>query len=123
MSEIITFMFVPAKLQMNCASASGINIRRSEPGDRATPTPSVTEMLPEFRPRGMLPIPCQSFLRAFASIHRVYRITVGADDDSAWYADWLLNLSDFPDIVGGTRCSRRLEDRVFNCRRFQSLLK
>jgi hypothetical protein len=28
MSEIITFMFEPAKLQMNCASASGaINLR------------------------------------------------------------------------------------------------
>src|SRR6266480_846802 len=28
MSLIITFMFEPAKLQMNCASASGISIRR-----------------------------------------------------------------------------------------------
>jgi hypothetical protein len=28
MSVIMTFMFEPAKLQMNCASASGISIRR-----------------------------------------------------------------------------------------------
>ena len=28
MSLIITFMFEPAKLQMNCASASGISTRR-----------------------------------------------------------------------------------------------
>ena len=28
MSLIITFMFEPAKLQMNCASASGASIRR-----------------------------------------------------------------------------------------------
>jgi hypothetical protein len=27
---IITFMFDPAKLQMNCASAKGISIRRSD---------------------------------------------------------------------------------------------
>ena len=30
MSLIITFMFEPAKLQMNCASASGTRILRSE---------------------------------------------------------------------------------------------
>ena len=34
MSVIITFMFEPAKLQMNWASASGTNILRSEPGRR-----------------------------------------------------------------------------------------
>jgi len=34
--------------------------------------------------------------------HRVYRITDGADDDwASWYADWLLNLSEFPDLVDG----------------------
>jgi hypothetical protein len=33
--------------------------------------------------------------------HRVYRITDGADDDwASWYADWLLNLSEFPDLIG-----------------------
>ena len=42
MSLIITFMFEPAKLQMNCASASGTRIFRSEPDGRPTLTPSVT---------------------------------------------------------------------------------
>ncbi len=33
--------------------------------------------------------------------HRVYRITDGADDDwASWYADWLLNLSALPDLLG-----------------------
>ena len=31
MSVIITFMFEPAKLQMNCASASGKRILRNDP--------------------------------------------------------------------------------------------
>src|SRR4051794_24026435 len=35
MSLIITFMFEPAKLQMNCASASGARNLRAETGDRA----------------------------------------------------------------------------------------
>jgi hypothetical protein len=34
--------------------------------------------------------------------HRVYRITDGADEDwASWYADWLLDLSEFPDLIGG----------------------
>ena len=33
--------------------------------------------------------------------HRVYRITDGTDDDwASWYADWLLNLSELPDLLG-----------------------
>lgn len=33
--------------------------------------------------------------------HRVFRITEGADDDwASWYADWLLNLSELPDLLG-----------------------
>ena len=32
--------------------------------------------------------------------HRVYRITDGADDDwASWYADWLLRLSELPDLL------------------------
>jgi hypothetical protein len=32
--------------------------------------------------------------------HRVYRITEGADDDwASWYADWLLELSELPDLL------------------------
>jgi hypothetical protein len=33
--------------------------------------------------------------------HAVYRITDGADDDWAtWYSDWLVNLSELPEILG-----------------------
>jgi hypothetical protein len=33
--------------------------------------------------------------------HGVYRITDGVDDDwASWYADWLLNLSELPDLLG-----------------------
>jgi hypothetical protein len=33
--------------------------------------------------------------------HAVYRITDGADDDWAtWYSDWLINLSELPDVLG-----------------------
>ena len=33
--------------------------------------------------------------------HRVYRIVDGADDDwASWYADWLVRLSELPDLLG-----------------------
>jgi len=33
--------------------------------------------------------------------HRVFRITDGADDDwASWYADWLIKLSELPDLLG-----------------------
>lgn len=33
--------------------------------------------------------------------HRVFRIVDGADDDwASWYADWLLNLSELPQLLG-----------------------
>jgi len=33
--------------------------------------------------------------------HRVYRITEGVDADwASWYSDWLLNLSELPDLLG-----------------------
>lgn len=33
--------------------------------------------------------------------HRVYRIVDGADDDwASWYADWLINLSELPTLLG-----------------------
>ena len=33
--------------------------------------------------------------------HRVYRITEGVDDDwASWYADWLLDHSELPDLLG-----------------------
>jgi hypothetical protein len=35
--------------------------------------------------------------------HRVYRIVDGADDDwASWYADWLIRLSELPDLLGVT---------------------
>jgi hypothetical protein len=38
--------------------------------------------------------------------HVVYRITDGVDADwASWYADWLLNLSELPDLIG-TRAVR-----------------
>jgi hypothetical protein len=33
--------------------------------------------------------------------HVVYRITDGADDDwASWYANWLLDLSELPELLG-----------------------
>ena len=33
--------------------------------------------------------------------HRVFRIVDGADDDwASWYADWLVNLSELPGVLG-----------------------
>jgi hypothetical protein len=35
--------------------------------------------------------------------HRVYRITNGTDDDwASWYADWLLDHSELPQLLGVT---------------------
>ncbi|WP_433236334.1 hypothetical protein ACQPYK_26915 [Streptosporangium sp. CA-135522] len=35
--------------------------------------------------------------------HRVYRIVDGADDDwASWYADWLINLSELPNLLETT---------------------
>ena len=35
--------------------------------------------------------------------HRVYRITDGADDDwASWYADWLVRLSELPQLMNRT---------------------
>jgi hypothetical protein len=34
--------------------------------------------------------------------HRVYRIVDGDDPDwASWYADWLINLSELPALLGG----------------------
>ncbi len=35
--------------------------------------------------------------------HRVFRIVDGVDDDwASWYANWLVNLSELPDLLGKT---------------------
>jgi hypothetical protein len=43
-----------------------------------------------------------SLLREAAETHhRVFRIVDGADDDwASWYADWLVHLSELPDVLG-----------------------
>jgi hypothetical protein len=34
--------------------------------------------------------------------HQVYRITDGADDDwASWYSQWLVTLSELPELLGG----------------------
>jgi hypothetical protein len=45
MSLIITFMFEPAKLQMNWASASGSRILRSDPAGRPAVATSVMPLI------------------------------------------------------------------------------
>jgi hypothetical protein len=44
----------------------------------------------------------RALLREVAETHhQVYRITDGADDDWAtWYADWLVRLSELPELLG-----------------------
>jgi hypothetical protein len=40
-------------------------------------------------------------LEAAETHHRVHRIVDGADADwASWYADWLVNLSELPSLVG-----------------------
>jgi hypothetical protein len=52
-----------------------------------SPSPTITALLQE----------------AAETHHRVYRITDGTDDDwASWYADWLLRLSELPDVLGAT---------------------
>jgi hypothetical protein len=35
--------------------------------------------------------------------HQVFRITDGTDDDwASWYAQWLVTLSELPQVLGGT---------------------
>ena len=41
--------------------------------------------------------------------HAVYRITDGDDPDwASWYADWLLELSELPDLLGSRPVRSRL---------------
>ena len=40
--------------------------------------------------------------------HRVYRIVDGADDDwASWYAQWLIGLSELPDLLGASAGAQR----------------
>lgn len=41
--------------------------------------------------------------QAAATHHEVYRFVDGADDDwASWYAEWLINLSALPELLGTT---------------------
>jgi catechol 2,3-dioxygenase-like lactoylglutathione lyase family enzyme len=45
--------------------------------------------------------------------HRVYRITDGEDADwASWYADWLIRLSELPDLLGRTPVRSELVHRL-----------
>jgi hypothetical protein len=47
--------------------------------------------------------------------HRVYRITDGADEDwASWYADWLLALSELPQLLGTRPVRSHLVQRWFS---------
>jgi hypothetical protein len=38
--------------------------------------------------------------------HQVFRIVDGADDDwASWYPQWLIDLSDLPDLLGVRPCA------------------
>jgi hypothetical protein len=48
--------------------------------------------------------------------HRVYRITDGGDDDwASWYADWLLDLSELPDVLGTKPIRSHLVHALVQC--------
>jgi hypothetical protein len=50
--------------------------------------------------------------------HRVYRITDGSDDDwASWYAQWLLDLSELPDILGRRPIRSHLVHALVQCDR------
>ena len=48
--------------------------------------------------------------------HRVYRITDGVDDDWAtWYADWLMRLSELPDVLARRPVRSELTAQLVRC--------
>jgi hypothetical protein len=50
--------------------------------------------------------------------HRVYRITDGSDDDwASWYAQWLLDLSELPDVLGRRPPRSHLVHALVQCDR------
>jgi hypothetical protein len=50
--------------------------------------------------------------------HRVYRITDGTDEDWAlWYAEWLLELSELPDVLGRRPVLSHLVHALVQCDR------
>jgi hypothetical protein len=50
--------------------------------------------------------------------HRVYRITDGTDEDwASWYAEWLLELSELPDVLGRRPVRSHLVHALVQCDR------
>ena len=50
--------------------------------------------------------------------HRVYRITDGADDDwASWYADWLIDRSELPELLGARPVRSHLVHALVQCDR------
>ena len=48
--------------------------------------------------------------------HRVYRIVDGADDDwASWYAEWLIRLSELPQVLGMTPVRSELVYMLVQC--------
>ena len=48
--------------------------------------------------------------------HVVYRITDGTDDDwASWYATWLLDLSELPDVLGARPVRSHLVHALVQC--------
>jgi hypothetical protein len=48
--------------------------------------------------------------------HVVYRITDGTDDDwASWYASWLLDLSELPDLLGARPVRSHLVHALVQC--------
>jgi len=46
---------------------------------------------------------CELLHEASETHHRVFRIVDGDDPDwASWYADWLIDLSELPDLLGAT---------------------
>jgi hypothetical protein len=46
---------------------------------------------------------CELLHEASETHHRVFRIVDGDDPDwASWYADWLIDLSELPDLLGTT---------------------
>ena len=48
--------------------------------------------------------------------HVVYRITDGTDEDwASWYASWLLDLSELPDVLGARPVRSHLVHALVEC--------
>ena len=65
--------------------------------------------------------PIAALLHEAAETHHVvYRITDGEDPDwASWYADWLLNLSELPQLLGSPPVRSRLVHALVELERIE----